>query len=169
MQGEFPGNVINIAETPVESMSERQFRYHLDEVNYLREKSNKHYQTASNLVLYSLVANAFVIAFISNYPRGGDGSRIFLLVASCMPALITLTSWILYQFRLRASRRIDGYALSLERVMRYSDFGYQHFRQTMRGRRGYLKSRHVLQTILFLQLLLAGALIIIMFRQEMIF
>ena len=114
-------------------------------------------------VLYSLIANALIVAWIAGLnPVPGNVSN-FALVASALPIVLTILAWAIFRQRIGAIAHMADYCRQLELRFALEGLGWQKYVTDHRSSRLF-RTRHVYTGIFAFQLVLGAYLLIAMLR-----
>jgi hypothetical protein len=144
-------------------MEEKNIQFHIAEYNMLRNALTGHFEAREKLLIYPILANAAVVAWIMSI-IGNNIHKPLLELASFLPFLISAISGMIYIGRGWNIRRIEVYCLLLEKNFAVEGLGWQHFyfseiKSTRFPRRYYLHRiiimLHTALTIYFLYFMMA--------------
>lgn len=128
--------------------------FHVAEYNALRSELQFNIRNALEAVLYSLIANALIVAWIAGLPATEARITNFILIASAMPIVLTVVALTIFRQRIASVFSMAEYCRKLEERFALEGFGWQHFVLATRGATGGLRARHVYMGVFVLQLVL---------------
>jgi hypothetical protein len=140
-------------------MEQHTVDFHIAEYSALRSELQLNIRNATEAVLYSLIANALIVAWIAGLnPAAGSASE-FALVASVLPITLTILAWAIFRQRIGAVASMADYCRQLEQRFALEGLGWQKFVADTRGLRLF-RSRHIYTAIFLFQLVLGAYLLI---------
>lgn len=130
--------------------------FHTVEYTLLRQELSNNAQSAQEALIYSIVANAAIVAWVSLNIEQSKSLGNVLSVAAWLPVLITLSAWFINIIRRRQVWRIATYCSVLEKALGSTDYGWESFYSKHRnvGVLGRIHSRRIHDFLFVLQMAL---------------
>jgi hypothetical protein len=135
-------------------MEQERKNFHFVEYTALRQELVSHQHRQGNSVIYSLTANAFVIAWLTSGSHKGT-LNFLILCGAWIPLLVSLMGLIFYMYATRDVGRIAEYCKKLETKFGSSDLGWEN---TSKDRKTRIRSKYVFYPIFALQIFLSIAI-----------
>jgi hypothetical protein len=140
-------------------MDKTSVEFHLAEYTALRSELQTHARSSVEAVLYSLLANAAIVAWISSLNIGEGKLTGFVIVAACIPAVLTFLAWGIFRQRYRSVMLIAEYCRLLETKFAAEGLGWETFASKSKSN-WVIRSRHYHMASFIVQILLSVYLIV---------
>jgi hypothetical protein len=134
-------------------MERHNIDFHVAEYSALRSELQFNIKSALEAVIYSLIANALIVAWIADLNPSKANISNFVLVASGLPIILTILAWAIFQQRIGAVSSMANYCRKLEFKFGLEGFGWQKFVADTRSSR-IISTRYIYITIFIIQLIL---------------
>jgi hypothetical protein len=135
-------------------MEEKSFQYHLAEYTLLRQELHHNAKDSHSSIIYALLANSAVVAWVSSNIENTH-QKSLLELAAYLPLFISIVSWLIHLFRRRLVRRISNYCALMERRFALDELGWERFFKTESDKEYFLNSGLVFNAICMLHMSLA--------------
>jgi hypothetical protein len=145
-------------------MEQHNVDFHVAEYSALRSELQFNIRNATEAVLYSLIANALIVAWIAGLNPLAGSVPEFALVASVLPVVLTVLAWAIFRQRIGAVASMADYCRQLELRFALEGLGWQKFVADTRSSRVF-RTRHIYTGIFLFQLMLGAYLSIATLRR----
>ena len=141
-------------------MTNEQRQYHLEEYKCLKNEIAESFKESFQVVVFSVTANAAIIAFVSSHSDlAGHGAFRFLYA---IPLFVAFVSYALYLLRRRSISRIAQYLYRLENAFAAKDLGWERFYAGDIDRRPwFVRTPTVLSAVLLIQIIYAAIFLLL--------
>jgi hypothetical protein len=137
-------------------MEQHQIEFHVAEYTAIRSELSTSIRWTYMLAMYGVIANAFIVTWIASQVEANTHIKFLYMVASWLPAVVTVISGLIIMDNMRAIKRLGDYCVSIEKLMAKTDMGWQQYtRQLTEGKT--VRSQHIFTVVYTLQLLLSIA------------
>ena len=130
-------------------MEQENIQFHIAEYTLLRQELMQNLKDSYNSVIYAILANSALIAWIAA-SVGQVNQKNLLGLAACLPPCVSVASWLLYSFRRRAIGRIADYCVLLEEKLAVDGLGWQQFYRARRQKASYVKTSVIFNAVCML-------------------
>jgi hypothetical protein len=144
-------------------MEKHNVDFHIAEYNALQAETQFWFRRSGEIVLYSMFANGFIVAWVSELSVKSGHISPFGLLASLVPLIITISAGLLYWKSVETVYLIEKYCAELEEKFSLSGFGFFEFLNERRQKK-LIRSTHIYILLFLLQLILSLHLLILSVR-----
>ena len=132
------------------TLTDEQRAYHLEEYKCLKQEIADAFKESFQVVVFSVTANAAIIAFIATHGDATTQGAFRLL--SAIPLFVAGASYALYLMRRRTISRIAQYLFRIEDVFAAEGLGWERFyARDIQKRPWFIRTPIVLSTVMLIQ------------------
>lgn len=138
-------------------MEQYQIEFHVAEYNGLRAEIALYSKQRVNAVIYTLIANATLLAFIIANVRSDNQFGELMVVAAWLPLLLIVSGWTYYYENTRNINRIAHYCMLLEDkfALLSAKLGWEHYLKHKDRPSSYFRAKYFYNTLFIIQFILA--------------
>lgn len=130
-------------------MEDKYIQFHLTEYSELIPAFMENIKNSYNSVMYGLLANAAIAAWISsNFDK--INQRNILAISSLLPPLISFATWAFYVRRQIVADNIYKYLLTVEKKLACEGFGYLNFETKKYSKKYYIGTGAIFKSVCML-------------------
>lgn len=137
-------------------MEQKNVEFHIAEYTTLRSELSSLIRWTYLLVMYGVIANAFIIAWLATQATKGSDRELLYLIASWLPAIITVVAALIANDNIRAILRLGDYCVIVEKMLAAPDLGWQRYVRSNR-KNVSVRVQHVMLFVFIAQILLSIA------------
>lgn len=123
-------------------MSDDNLQFHLTEYACIRSELQTALKTMYTVAFGTVTANAFIVTWIVTQAGTSGQLGPLLMIASWLPAIITVIAWLINTDRVGAVRRIGKYCRIVEDKYSHSELGWESYSQRIR-KENKVKAKHI--------------------------